>query len=124
MAQFVAALDFDGVIHNPDDREPGRRMGRPYPGAKEAISRLKELGAKIVIHTCRARPTEFIDGELWENGTQHVADWLTFFEIPYDQITSIKPLADVYLDDRAVPFDGDWQHAEREILSMFYLGVR
>lgn len=111
--RFVAAIDFDHTIHNPEDRERGFKMGKPFAGAKEALTRLGELGAKIVIHTCRATDT-----------AEHVAAWLDYFEIPYDEITALKPMADVYVDDRAVPFLGDWADTERELLALFYLGER
>lgn len=122
---FTVATDFDGTIHDQDNREPGRKMGKPFPGAKETLTRLRELGATIVIHTCRARPyKETVDGVDYEPGVKHVEDWLNFFEIPFDEVTAIKPLAMAYVDDKAIPFQGNWADIERELLSLYYLGVR
>lgn len=122
--EFVVAIDFDHTIHNPEDRDYGYRMGKPFPGAREALEQFRSIGARIVIHTCRARPTEVIDGKLWEDGTEHVADWLNYFDIPFDEITSVKPVADAYLDDKAVAFDGDWEQAAMEAMALCYLGTR
>ncbi len=127
--RFVAAIDFDGTVHDVTAREPGYKMGKPYPGAKECLDRLRELGAEIVIHTCRGRAALGLPDLTVEfqqkNGTlDHVRQWLDFFDIPFDEITAVKPIADVYVDDRAIPFDGDWARTERDILAMFYLGTR
>ena len=91
----VLAIDFDDVICNSKDVKPGRRMGEPMEWAVSAITRLKQRGHTIIIHTVRgSRP-------------QHVADWLDYFQIPYDQITDIKPAtADIYLDDKGLTFRG------------------
>lgn len=125
---MLIAVDFDHTLHNPDDREPGYRMGKPYPGAKEALDEFRRLGATIVIHTCRARAPHGLpdpDPSLpYTSTVAHVADWLDYFEIPFDQITAMKPLADAYIDDKAVAFEGDWEHTKREALGMLYLGER
>lgn len=125
--QFVISCDFDHTIHNPEDRAPGYRMGRPFPGARETLTRLHDLGAKIVIHTCRARsahgqPDPDHAEYVGEGG--HVEEWLRYFEIPFDEVTALKPIADCYLDDKALPFEGNWANAERELLALFYLGGR
>lgn len=88
----VIAVDFDGVIMDPHNRKPGRRMGEPVEGAIEAVNHLKRQGHTIIIHTVRG------------NRPDHIADWLRYFKIPYDQITDIKPEADCYLDDKCVRF--------------------
>ena len=98
---MVIALDFDGVIHDPTNRKPGRRMGEPIEGAVRAITALKQAGHTIIIHTVRGdRPT-------------HVAEWLDYFKIPYDMITDTKPDAAVYLDDRGVRFTA-WRHLDND----------
>ena len=92
MPRLVFAIDFDGVLHdqNPD---PGRKMGKPLPRAKEAMMLLKEGGHRVIIFTHRAASNQY-----------HVAEWLKFFGIPYDEITAVKPNADYFIDDRGVHF--------------------
>lgn len=91
---MILAIDFDGVIHDSEHPAPGRRMGPPIEGAKEKIRAFKTAGHEIIIHTVRGN----------DAGAHHVADWMDYFGIPYDRITDKKPVADIYLDDKAVRF--------------------
>lgn len=99
------AIDFDDTIHNPHDRLKGYKMGQPIKGAVEAIRQLRTMGHHIIIF-----PT-WADTELKR---QAIIDWLTYFGIQFDDVTSTKPEADVYLDDRGVHFT-DWESAMRDI---------
>lgn len=96
---LTLAIDFDGVIHDDKHPLPGKKMGPPIMGAKIALMRLKGRGCTIIVHTVRA------------TNPQHVKDWLDYYEIPYDDVTNIKPVADVYLDDKAVTFTS-WEEIE------------
>ncbi len=92
---MIIAVDFDGVIHDWQHPKPGRRMGPPVSGAKDALIQLKAQGHTILIHSCN-RPSV-------------IYDWMKYYEVPYDTIWDGlgKPKADRYLDDRAVKFT-DW----------------
>ncbi len=94
----VLAIDFDGVLHDYKNPLPGRRMGAPLPGAKEAMDTLRRQGYSLVIFS------------VWGDKPQGIADWCAFYAVPYDSITNIKPNADVYLDDKAIRFT-DWTDA-------------
>ena len=83
-------MDFDGVIHDPDTVQEGKRMGQPYPGTQAALESLIEQGYKIIIYTLRG------------NDKGHVADWMDHFELPYHRITNTKPDAAAYIDDKAI----------------------
>ena len=37
------------------------------------------------------------------------------YELPYDKVTSFKPPADLYIDDKGYCFRGDWKEALEEI---------
>src|ERR1039458_1790174 len=90
------AIDFDGVIHNDSKKYPGGKLmrptGPPIEGALEGIKALLKAGKEVVIHT--ARPAS------------HVGPWLAKNGFPKLKVTNTKPVARVYLDDRAVHFGG------------------
>jgi hypothetical protein len=95
------AVDFDGVIADYDGwRGPGV-LGEPRGDVVEALRRLRGEGWKIVVHTTR--------------GADEVEEFLARHGIPHDEINhnsdyqtkGVKPVADVYWDDRAVCYSGD-----------------
>lgn len=90
------AIDFDGTIHDPFNVKEGYKMGQPVPGAIEAVKRLKEQGHEIIIF-----PT-------WADNQQRrqaLVNWLNYFQVPFDDITSVKPDVDFYIDNNAVRFE-------------------
>lgn len=95
------AVDFDGVLHDRANPLPGKRMGPPIKGALEAIEELLAEGHYVFIHTSMA-----LDGP----GEAAVYRWLADWDFP-DMYVVAKELADVYIDDRAIHFNGDWGDA-------------
>jgi|ERR1035437_711225 hypothetical protein len=89
------AIDFDGVLHDHKHPIEGRKMGPPMEGAKEAME-LLSLKYKLIIHSVRAITPSVIE------------NWMKYWEIPYHEITNIKPTATFYIDDRALLFK-DWK---------------
>lgn len=90
------AIDFDGTIHDPFNRKPGYKMGQPIQGTAQAIKYLRDNGHEVIIF-----PT-------WADNQQRrkaLVDWLTFFQVPFDDITSVKPDVDFYIDNNAVRFE-------------------
>jgi len=106
--QPTICIDLDGTLaeyHGWDGE--WTEIGEPLPGAWEFCRELRRLGWRIIIHTCR--------GDL-----EAVRTWLDAHTIAYDGInctehnaegSSAKPIADVYLDDRAVRFEGNFTFA-------------
>ena len=94
---MILAIDFDGVIHNPHDRTKGYKLGKPVPGAPEALRRFKDRGDTLIVHT--------VWGDTPEN-KKTISDWMIFFKVPCDYITNIKPKADWYIDDHGISFEG------------------
>ncbi len=86
------AVDFDGVIM----RRDGSHM--PIKGAREGLNKLKRQGYDIAIHSTRA---------LSNQGQEWIRAWMRRNAMPFDDITSRKVEADVYLDDKAQRFT-DW----------------
>lgn len=96
------AIDFDGVIHDKDHPIEGRRMGGPIDGSKEALIRLKQLGYRIVIFS------------VWADKPKVISDWMNYYQVPFDEITNIKPQAKYYIDDKAIRFQ-NWHDTLEQI---------
>lgn len=107
----TVAVDFDGTLIPFADLGDGYRLlvnGEPEPGAREALTRLRDHGFRVVIHSSRA----------WEGyGMRRVGftldmkNWLDRHEIPYDEIHigEGKPPAIAYIDDLAIRYKDNWQ---------------
>ena len=96
-------LDFDGVLHDAAHPIAGRKMGPPVEGALAAVHHLIDQGHELVIHTCRWRPE--IDGP-----ANHILQWLDYWKFPKLTVSMLKPVADLYIDDRGYHFT-DWASA-------------
>lgn len=110
---MIVAVDFDGTIAKFDGWKGEEHIGDPIPGAKEALTKLKEQGHVIIVYTCRKR-------------TDLVEKWLQEHGIPYDYVNEnpvgpethpSKLYADYYIDDSAVPFRGDWKEVLETVLA-------
>ena len=91
----ILAIDFDGVLHDFKAPLPGKRMGGPVDGAKSHMELLRAQGHTLIIHTVKA---------VTEDGKRAVRDWLNYYQIPFDDVTAIKPNASIFLDDHAQHF--------------------
>lgn len=119
--QKTICVDFDGVISDYSQGFQGADVfGPPIQGAAESIAALREQGWKVIIHTTR-KETHGLRSYLRRNG-------IWFDEInrnnsqPKDTNQG-KPMADVYLDDRAVRFTS-WDQALADIGSLKKSGAR
>lgn len=105
------AIDVDGVLADYSKGWQGVHIiGNPLPGAKEFLEQLRESGWKVVIFTTR--------------GNEQIKNWLDKHGLYYDEINDNsslrgenpgKPIATVYLDDRAITFKGNFNRAFEEI---------
>lgn len=98
MKQTVV-FDFDGVIHSYTSGWQGPDVipDPPVPGIKEAIAEIRAAGYEVVVVSTRtARP----------RGYFAVGEWLLDNGIEVDRLCAEKPPAIVYIDDRAICFDG------------------
>ena len=100
MLPRTIAIDLDGVLAQYSGWH--YNIQDPYPGAKEFVEQLKEMGWLVILHSTRGR--------------EHMRTWADSHKIPYDAINESigletdgeKPVAHVYLDDRGMRFNGDY----------------
>jgi hypothetical protein len=111
---MTVAIDFDGVLHRYSRGWlDGSIYDEPVPGSKEALGAMKAKGWKIYIFSTRSN-------KLYHKGEDKLQEeamkiWLEQHEIPYDRIWNFgKPMADVYIDDRALTFRGQWEQTLQE----------
>jgi hypothetical protein len=105
-------IDLDGVIHQYEGFKDGTLYGNIFDGAKEAIDYLRNNGYEVIIFTSRLSKKL---NDNTENQKVMIKKWLNKNKIKVDDITSEKLAADLYMDDRAIHFKGDWNNTLDEI---------
>ena len=112
------AIDFDGVIHTFDKGwNDGTCYGDPIPGSIEAIKKLS-LKYNIIIFTAKAKSNRpLVNGK---TGVELVKEWLSKYDLIdcVAEITSEKPHANIYIDDRGYRFN-NWTDTLKEIEDLF-----
>lgn len=106
------AVDLDGTLlsHEPGAAQRGQ-FGKPLSGAAQAMRELKSLGWKISVFTARLG-----DGPDAEQVASQVAQVLEGYGIPFDDVwIGRKPRADFFVDDKAIPFKGNWAEVLRAL---------
>lgn len=108
-------VDFDGVIATDNGWQGVGVFGQPMSGTRAALKYLESLGWFIIVHTCRGE-----EGLIEEYLEKHGIPFHAINKNPYqpDGMNNGKPMADAYLDDRAVFFDGDWADMMPKILRL------
>lgn len=104
---MIISVDFDGTIC-----EAGcwPEIGKPVPGAHQALRELRKAGHKIIINSCRCGAAE-----------REMIMWLAVNKYPYDAVNenlperieqyggdSRKISADLYIDDKGMYCHIDW----------------
>lgn len=94
-------LDFDGVLHSYVSGWQGETViaDPPIHGTDRAVERLRKR-YRVVVHSARCQSRE---------GREAVERWLAQHGIEVDEVCEHKPLAKMYVDDRGLRFDGDWE---------------
>lgn len=111
------AVDFDGVIHKYSQGwKDGLIYDEPVVGSKETLAKIGEK-YQIVIFSTRLNPEVNPDDHNQELMVQEWLDKNGFVKgVHYHEMTGKKPLAKIYLDDRALKFTS-WKSAEKVILN-------
>ena len=101
-------IDFDGVIHDYSKGYQGDDVfDKPVEGASEGLKALKEAGWTIILFTTRKSTGALYDFLADNDLTVDYVNW----NPDQPKNSSGKLIADVYLDDRGICFDGDWKKA-------------
>lgn len=99
----TVSVDFDETLHPYDKGWTGPIPDDvpPLPGALDFLRALKVKGFNVVILSVRASEPGGVDA---------IRNWCTKYGLaPFiDGITDVKPHAVAYVDDRAVPYQGNW----------------
>ena len=96
------AIDFDGVLNTYDGWVAEHELFEPRRGAGLFLARLDEK-YQVIIFTVR-KPRLVWDWLIKHNLSQYVY-----------QVTNKKPRAFVYVDDRGLKFNGDYEEILNEI---------
>jgi len=98
-------IDFDGVIHAyRKGFDDGSIYDIPVKGAREAMAALKK---KYYVQVCSSRTRT-------RAGKVAVEAYLKKYKIPFDVVTSYKPPAKFYIDDRALRFE-NWKQTLKAV---------
>lgn len=111
----TVAVDLDGVIFKYDTWKGPLHFGEPMPGVIDGLTKLREMGYKIIVYTTRVNPVA--DGNLGHSAPMQMAiveGTLRAWHIPFDYISMFKPLAQHYIDDRAIRF-ANWNQAVEDV---------
>lgn len=99
----IICVDLDGVLNLFDGWKSADYFHPPRPGSAEFLEQLSRLGYQVVIFTTRWAP--------------HVEDWLREYGLlrHVTAVTDKKPPAHVFIDDRAICFQGDFARALEQV---------
>lgn len=105
-------IDIDGTIVHYTDWVDEKHFGKVLSGAPEATQQLHRKGWYIIIYTTRA-DKKTTGKFLSDNGFY----FDSINENPYqpENAKGGKPIADIYVDDRAICFNGNWEDTLKEI---------
>lgn len=114
-------IDFDGVIHKcSKGYYDGTIYDEPIPGSREALASLSK-NYNIIVNTCKAKPDRgLVNGK---TGTTLVWEWLEKHDMAkfITKVTSEKPRARVYIDDKAIRFTS-WDKTLNEMKGLGIIG--
>lgn len=112
MTNKTVCIDLDGTLIHYEEWQGEEHFGQVLSGASDATKKLHEKGWYIIIYTTRANKsilTKFL--------SNNKIEFDTINENPYQPQNAKggKPIADVYVDDRALCFKGNWTQTIKEI---------
>jgi UDP-N-acetylglucosamine diphosphorylase / glucose-1-phosphate thymidylyltransferase / UDP-N-acetylgalactosamine diphosphorylase / glucosamine-1-phosphate N-acetyltransferase / galactosamine-1-phosphate N-acetyltransferase len=110
-------LDVDGTLCELKGPHDDYADVRPIPHAAEAIRSLRAAGHYVILATARHMNTCGANvGMVVARQGPTLLEWLTRHGIDYDELWFGKPHADLYLDDKAMAFSGNWYRLSQEAI--------
>ena len=113
--QINIGVDFDGVIHKcSKGYYDGTIYDNPIDGSYNALKKLSEKYT-VIVYTCKAKPDRgLVNGK---PGTTLVWEWLEKHDMAkfVSKVTSEKPRAFAYIDDKAIRFN-DWESTLKMVI--------
>jgi selenocysteine lyase/cysteine desulfurase len=103
IASPLVCVDLNGVLDSYEGWRGAEHWDPPAPGARAFLEALRDQGCRVVVFTTR----HYLGVWRWlqEHGLAHLVH----------DVTNRKPAADVFVDDRAVCFRGDFDAALQQI---------
>jgi len=118
---YQVGIDFDGVIHTCSKGfYDGTIYDPPIVGAKDALRKLSEKFTVIVFSAKARSDRPKINGK---TGIELIWEWLKLNDMDQyvKDVTSEKPRAIFYVDDKAVRFNGHWSDTFLELENLGYI---
>jgi capsule biosynthesis phosphatase len=110
-------LDIDGTICEVRGQGDDYANVRPLPQAAERIRSLRAGGHYVILATARHMQTCGSNvGMVVARQAQTLIAWLNRHGIEYDELWFGKPHADLYVDDKAFAFSGNWDEVTQATL--------
>lgn len=119
--QKTVAIDLDNCLAEYDKWRGWRNIGDLKPGAREAVQAFHDADWRIVLFTTRA-------------DAGYIREWLKEQGLPVKYINhnpsnaeldcgTSKPIADLYIDDRAWPLCGNWPGWDKVMADLNEKGI-
>ena len=89
-------IDIDGTICT-EEKTYSRSLAKPLRDAVSSVNALYDKGHTIIFYTART----WMEFEI-------TTDWLKKNGFKYHQLVMGKPIGDIWIDDRALPFT-NWE---------------
>jgi hypothetical protein len=102
----VVCVDLDSVILEHHHEDGTSHLGRVLPLGRKLVKLLKSRGWRVVVLTSRPPNNEQPNFWLCHAG---IKTHLRTNDVPVDDVTNIKPVADCYFDDKAVRVPKNWR---------------
>ena len=118
-------IDVDGTICPILQQYQSYADIEPFEGAAQKIKSLREVGHYIIF--CTARHMKSCDsnvGLVIARQGHTLLDWLKKHHFEYDELWFGKPYAHIYIDDRALKFNGSWTDITDQLLHPYSLESR
>jgi hypothetical protein len=102
------AVDFDGTISRYEGWKGLGTFGPPIKGCREELQKLRAAGWTIILFTTRGLDIREVQKYMFDNNIPYDLVNCNTLDAPLN-VSDKKVLANVYLDDRAITFDGEWE---------------